>query len=322
MPGVLAVLEQRDGVVKRVSHEALAAARRLADDLGCEVHGLVIGPPSTSGDGLGEYGADKILMSLDPDLQLYQASRYGQIVAEQATTGEYEAVVLGATSLGKDLGPRIAARLGCPLAADVTSLTGTEGILVARPVFAGKAIRRVKITAKPSVISIRPNAFAGQSNSRPGIVEEISPGESKSADARTVAVKAPENAALDVAEAGIVVSGGRGLKEAEHFRLVEDLAQALGGAVGASRAVVDAGWRPHSEQVGQTGKTVSPNLYVALGISGAIQHLAGMRTAKVIVAVNRDPDAPIFKVADYGVVGDLFEIVPRLTAEIRKAREG
>ena len=323
MPGVLAVLEQRDGVVKRVSHEALAAARALADDLGCDVHGLLIGPPNTSGDGLGEYGADKVLASRDAELELYQASRYGQIAAEQATTGGYDAVVLAATSLGKDLGPRIAARLGCPLASDVTSLTGTDGIVVTRPVFAGKANRRMKITTTPSVISIRTNAFAPGLHSRPGVFEEISAGgEMKPSDARTVAVKAPENAALDVAEAGIVVSGGRGLKEAEHFKLVEDLAQALGGAVGASRAVVDAGWRPHSEQVGQTGKTVSPNLYVALGISGAIQHLAGMRTAKVIVAVNKDPDAPIFKVADYGVVGDLFEIVPRLIEEIKRAKEG
>jgi electron transfer flavoprotein alpha subunit len=323
MPDVLAVLEQRGGVVKRVSQETLAAARTLADDLGCDVHGLLIGPPNTDGSGLGEYGADKVLTSFDAELELYQASRYGQIAAEQATAGEYAAVVIAATSLGKDLSPRVAARLGCSLASDVTHVSGSDGIVVNRPVFSGKAIYRMKIAATPSVISIRPNAFSPVLTSRAGAVEEISPGDgSVASNIRTVAVKEPEQAVLDVAEASIVVSGGRGLKEAEHFNLVEQLADALGGAVGASRAVVDAGWRPHSEQVGQTGKTVNPNLYVALGISGAIQHLAGMRTAKVIVAVNKDPDAPIFKIADYGIVGDLFEVVPRLIEEIKKAKEG
>ncbi|KPJ94121.1 MAG: hypothetical protein AMS18_04385 [Gemmatimonas sp. SG8_17] len=323
MPDVLAVLEQRGGVVKRVSLETLAAARSLADDLECDVHGLLIGPPNTSAEGLGDYGADKILTSLDGELELYQASRYGQIAAEQATAGDYTAVVIAATALGKDLGPRIAARLGCTLASDVTSLSGSENIVVSRPAFSGKAIYKIKITCAPCVVSIRPNAFSPILTSHAGAVEEVSPGDGpRPSDARTVAVKEPQQAALDVAEASIVVSGGRGLREAEHFELVEELAQALGAAVGASRAVVDAGWRPHSEQVGQTGKTVSPNLYIALGISGAIQHLAGMRTAKVIVAVNKDPDAPIFKVADYGIVGDLFEVVPRLTEEIKRAKEG
>ena len=323
MPGILTVLEQRDGVVKRVSHEALAVARSLADELGCDVHALVIGPPGTDVGGLGQYGADKVLTSFDDDLKLYQASRYGQIAAEQAMSGDYTAVILGATSLGKDLGPRIAARLGCPLTSDVTSVSGSDGVVVTRPVFAGRALYKLKITTTPSVITVRPNAFTPVSVASAGALEEVSAGEGVTASvARTVEVKAPENATLDVAEASIVVAGGRGLKEAEHFKLVEDLARALGGAVGASRAVVDAGWRPHSEQVGQTGKTVSPNLYIALGISGAIQHLAGMRTAKVIVAINKDADAPIFKVADYGIVGDLFEVVPPLTEAIIKAREG
>ncbi|UCD24150.1 MAG: electron transfer flavoprotein subunit alpha/FixB family protein [Gemmatimonadota bacterium] len=323
MSDILTVLEQREGVVKRVSHEALAAARALADELGCEVHALVIGPPDTDVTGLGQYGADKVMTSLDEELTLYQASRYAQIAADQAMGGAYTTVILGATSLGKDLGPRIAARLGCPLTSDVTSISGVDGIVVTRPVFAGKAIYRLKITGSPSVITVRPNAVAPVAASNAGVVEEVSASDDvKPAVARTLEVRAPDNAALDVAEAAIVVAGGRGLKEAEHFKLVEGLAQALGGAVGASRAVVDAGWRPHSEQVGQTGKTVSPNLYIALGISGAIQHLAGMRTAKVIVAINKDPDAPIFKVADYGIVGDVFEVVPRLTEAIVKAREG
>jgi electron transfer flavoprotein alpha subunit len=172
------------------------------------------------------------------------------------------------------------------------------------------------------VVSVRPNSVTPAEQRRPGAVEKVALPEEPASGARTVAVKEPERAALDVAEASIIVSGGRGLKEPQHFQMLEALAQAFGGgaAVGASRAVVDAGWRPHAEQVGQTGKTVSPNLYIAVGISGAIQHLAGMRTAKVIVAINKDKDAPIFKVADYGIVGDLFEVVPRLTEEIRKTR--
>jgi len=230
-------------------------------------------------------------------------------------------VVLSATAMGKDLAPRIAARLGCALAADVTDVTFDGGVRVTRPVYAGKATYTLEVTGSPCVISVRPNAVAPVQQQRPGTVEAVTP-EAGEPRARTVEIKQPEKAALDVAEASVVVSGGRGLKEPENFKLLEDLAAVLGGAVGASRAVVDAGWRPHAEQVGQTGKVVSPNLYFAVGISGAIQHLAGIRTAKTIVAINKDPDAPIFKAADYGIVGDLFEVVPKLTEEIRKVREG
>ncbi len=323
MPDVLAVLEQRNGTVKRVSFEVLAAARSLADDLGGEVHGLLVGPKGVGTEELGGSGADKVLICLDEDFELYQADRFTHVVAEQATAGGYSAIVLGATAMGKDLGPRVAARLGCPLASEVTSISAGDGVLVTRPVYAGKAIYKLRITAEPAVISVRPNSFDLISTSLAGALEEVPEGDGgKASPARTIKVKEPEQAALDVAEASAVVSGGRGLKDPESFRLIEELASALGAAVGASRAVVDAGWRPHAEQVGQTGKTVSPNLYVAVGISGAIQHLAGMRTAKVIVAINKDPDAPIFKVADYGIVGDLFEVVPKLTEEVKKVREG
>ncbi|HEX9726951.1 MAG TPA: electron transfer flavoprotein subunit alpha/FixB family protein [Gemmatimonadales bacterium] len=321
MTGVLAVLEQRDGTLKRVSHETLAAARVIADATGGEVDAVVIGPEDMDADGLGTAGADKVFLTADDGLALYQGASYAATVTARARSGAYAAVVVGATALGKDLAPRIAARLGCPLASDVTAIEVDGGIVVTRPVYAGKAMYRLRITAASCVVSVRPNNFAPVTVQRAGTVETLAPVTGGASAARTVLVKEPERAALDVAEATVVVSGGRGLKEPEHFALIEALAGAFGNAaVGASRAVVDAGWRPHSEQVGQTGKTVSPSLYVAIGISGAIQHLAGMRTAKVIVAINKDKDAPIFKVADYGIVGDLFEVVPRLTEAIKKIR--
>jgi electron transfer flavoprotein alpha subunit len=231
------------------------------------------------------------------------------------------AIVFGATATGRDLAPRVAARLGVGLATDVTEF-GIEGgkVVVTRPVYAGKVLQRLRIDGSPALLSIRPNTVQPVESAAAGAITPFAvPGFTQRVTVK--AVKAAASAALDVAEAPIVVSGGRGLKEPQHFKLLEELAAALGNAaVGASRAVVDAGWRDHGAQVGQTGKTVSPSLYIAVGISGAIQHLAGMRTAKTIVAINRDKDAPIFKVADYGIVGDLFEIVPRLTAEIRKLR--
>ncbi len=318
MPGVLAILEQRGGSVKGVSHEVLSAARSISGEVGGDVHAVVVGPPGISADGLD---ADKVFLCLDDAFELYQADSYAQVASSLARSGDYKAVLLAATSMGKDLGARVAARLKCPLATDIIDISGSDGIVVSRPVYAGKAILKLRITWSPFVASIRPNVFPANQSGNAGLVEELPvPDGGKDSAARTVATREPERAALDVAEASIVVSGGRGLKDPESFRLIEELADALGGAVGASRAVVDAGWRPHSEQVGQTGKTVSPNLYVAVGISGATQHIAGMRTAKVIVAINRDKDAPIFRIADYGLVGDLFEIVPKLTEEIRKVR--
>ena len=320
MANILVVLEQRDGVLKRVALETLAAGRALADQLGGEVHGIVVGPEGMALDSLGPHGADRVYAASDEAARRYQPGTWAATVAERAADG-YVAVLIAATALGKDLAPRLAARLDCPLAVDVIAFeVENDAIVVSRPVYAGKAVYRLRVRAPRCVISLRPNNFLPQETARPGTVEPIA---MVAADgAKVTAVKEPEHAALDVAEAGIVVAGGRGLKEPDNFKLLEELAAAFGGSatVGASRAVVDAGWRPHAEQVGQTGKTVSPNLYVAVGISGAIQHLAGMRTSKVIVAINKDKDAPIFKVADYGIVGDLFDVVPRLTDEVRKIR--
>jgi electron transfer flavoprotein alpha subunit len=320
MRNVLAVIEQRGGEIKQGAAEVLTAARSVADASGGTVDALVVGPPGLDVSSVATYGADVVVTAADDALGLYQPDAYAAAVVQQAQSSEYRAIILGATAMGKDLGPRVAARLDCALAVDVTSIDAGASITVTRPVYSGKATYTLDITTTPCVVSLRPNVFTPQENPRSAearTVEVSAP----AARARTTEITEPDRARLDVAEAPVVVSGGRGLKDPEHFALIESLADALGNAaVGASRAVVDAGWRPHGDQVGQTGKTVSPQLYIAVGISGAIQHLAGMRTSKVIVAINRDKDAPIFKVADYGVVGDLFEIVPRLTEEVRKAR--
>jgi electron transfer flavoprotein alpha subunit len=236
----------------------------------------------------------------------------------------YRATLLVSTAQGLDLAPRVAAKLGVALAPDVTSIK-IEGddIVVTHPVYSGKAIATLAVSGTPAVIAARPSTFtAAKVDGAAAQIEAVSPvGDPAASRVNVTELKASGGAKLDVSEAAVVVSGGRGLKGPEHFSLVEDLAASFGNAaVGASRAVVDAGWRPHSDQVGQTGKVVSPDLYVAVGISGAIQHLAGMRTAKTIVAINRDKDAPIFKIADYGIVGDAFEIVPALAAAVREAR--
>ncbi len=323
MANVLVVTEQRGGALRKTSHEVVWAARRLADAMGGTVDALVLGAPGVdaSGASLGAVGADRVLVAEDASFGRYSPGGYAGTAAAAVKAGSYGAVLVAATAAGKDLAPRIAARLDAPLATDVTGVGFADGKVTAtRPVYAGRAIQQVTFDAPVAVLSVRPNTFAPGSAGKAGAVSKAA----AVGDARVVVreVKAAAQGKLDVAEASVVVSGGRGLKGPEHFALIENLAKAFGAAVGASRAVVDAGWRPHAEQVGQTGKTVSPQLYVAVGISGAIQHLAGMRTAKVIVAINKDKDAPIFQVADYGIVGDLFEIVPRLTEEVAKAKAG
>jgi electron transfer flavoprotein alpha subunit len=287
--GVLAVCEQRDGKLRKVSFEVVTGARRLGNTVDAVV--------SDATDPEGAAAA----------------------IAERAKSGGYRAVVFAASATGRDLAPRVAAKLGVGVAADVTALAvDGDAIVATRPVYAGKAFQKLRVTARPAVVSLRPNIFTPDAQAS-AVTPETLPVKS-GGRVRVREIKAAPAGTLDVAEAPIIISGGRGLKEPANFKVLEELAQAFGGkaAVGASRAVVDAGWRAHADQVGQTGKTVSPSLYIAVGISGAIQHLAGMRTSKVIVAINKDKDAPIFKVADYGVVGDLFEIVPRLTEEIRK----
>jgi electron transfer flavoprotein alpha subunit len=313
MTAILAILEQRDGSLRKGNLELLAAARRLADALICaggDVAGL---------DSLGAAGADRVLVATAADFSVYCPD--GVVATVAAIASAYRAVVVSATATGKDLAPRLAARLGGCCGMDVTAVDiDGDAIRIVRPVYAGKAMQTLRLSGI-AVLAVRPGAYAAVSAGKAGTRE--------SANVPTyfkrlmvTGIRAPEKATIDVAEARVIVAGGRGLGDAAHFALLEELAQAFGGeaAVGASRAVVDAGWIHHGAQVGQTGKTVAPELYFAIGVSGAIQHLAGMRTSKVIVAVNRDKDAPIFKVADYGIVGDLFEVMPVLTAAVRAAK--
>ena len=324
MANVLAVTEQRGGALRKTSHEVVWAARQLADAMGAQVDALVLGAPGVDAGAarLGEVGADRVLVAESAAFGKYAPDGYAATAAAAVKAGGYGAVLVAATATGKDLAPRIAAALDAPLATDVTAVGFAGGKVTAeRPVYAGRAVQHLTLDAPVAIVSVRPNTYTPGSAAKAGAIEKVQAVETARVVVREV--KAAAQGKLDVAEASVVVSGGRGMKGPEHFALIENLAKAFGAAaVGASRAVVDAGWRPHAEQAGQTGKTVSPQLYVAVGISGAIQHLAGMKTAKVIVAINRDKDAPIFQVADYGIVGDLFEIVPRLTEEIAEAKAG
>ncbi|HTO90772.1 MAG TPA: electron transfer flavoprotein subunit alpha/FixB family protein [Candidatus Sulfotelmatobacter sp.] len=318
---VLTFIEQRDGAIRPVSREALGEATRMAATLGGPVVGVCAAAADPGLASLGEFGAERVLLAARPEFARADAAGYASAVCAAVEQLKPALVLLPASALGKDLAPRVAARLGVGLASDCTGLAIENGRLIAsRPVFAGKAIQRVGFTATPAVATLRPKLFAPVS--KPGVaaaVEALSFSYDSSASrARVREVAAASGGKVDLTESEIIVSGGRGLKGPENFQLVEQLAAALGATVGASRAVVDAGWRPHSDQVGQTGKTVSPKLYVAVGISGAVQHLAGMSSSRCIVAINKDPEAPIFKIADFGIVGDLFEVVPALTEAVRQ----
>lgn len=326
MPNILAVVEQRDGTLRRVSNEVVTAARSVVEALGGgEVHALVIGAdPGAGASELGAHGADRVLVATGTGLDRFNAEAHAAVAADVVRRDTYYAILLAASAEGKDVAPRLAAKLDAPLATEATALSVEGGeLVVRRPVFAGKAFATVVLQAEPRIVSLRPNVFTAEQRPGRGDVEHVEAGDAGSALKVTLReFRAAEGESLDVAEAPVVVSGGRGMQGPEHWTLLEALRDALApAALGASRAVVDAGWRPHGEQVGQTGKTVAPQLYIAVGISGAIQHLAGMRTSRIIVAVNKDPDAPIFQVADYGIVGDALEVVPRLTEEIRKLKQ-
>jgi electron transfer flavoprotein alpha subunit len=319
---LLVFIEQRDGRVRAVSREVLGEATRLASGLGGPVVGVCAAASDPGLAELGQPGASEVLLAAHDAYRFYEPSGYAQAVVAAVEKVKPAAVLFPASAMGRDLAPRVAARLGVGLAADCTALAVEGGRLIAtRPVFAGKAVQKVSFPKSPALVSLRPKIFAPASgtNGGPAAVTPLSLAHDPAAvKARVREVKAFAGAKVDLTEAEIIVSGGRGLKGPEHFDIIEALAAALGATVGASRAVVDAGWRPHGDQVGQTGKTVSPKLYVAVAISGAIQHLAGMSSSRCIVAINKDPEAPIFKVADYGLVGDAFEVVPALTEAVKK----
>lgn len=323
MPNILIVAEQRAGAVRKVAFELLALGRQLA--AGGEVHAVLAGDAGIGGQAqpLADHGADAIFVTEHAGFRDHNSEALTALVAERVRSGGYRAVLVSASAAGKDLAPRVAARLGVPLAADaLTVALDGDATTVTHYVYAGKIIATLRLAATPAVVAVRPGVVAAVETKGAGRVDSAPPAGDPAAS-RVVVTESirGDSRKLDLADAPVIVSGGRGLKAAEHFKLVEDLADAFGNAaVGATRAVTDEGWRPHSDQIGQTGRQVSPDLYVAVGISGAIQHLAGMRTSRTIVAINKDKDAPIFKIADYGVVGDVFEIVPALTAAIRDAR--
>ncbi len=319
---VLAFAESRNGKLKKSSLECVSEAARLAKKLGGEAAAVLAGQGVEAlGAELGACGVARAIALDSPDFANYNGDAYGAAVAEVVKAEAPEVVLFSATAMGKDLAPRVAAHLDTGYAADITA-TGAEGgkFTARRPVYAGKSYVEIEFTKSPAVASLRPNNFElnPKGNSASASVEKRAP-QLGAVKSRVKEVKTASGAKPDLTEASIIVTGGRGMKGPENFVILEKLADAIPGAVvGASRAVVDAGWRPHSDQVGQTGKTVSPNLYIACGVSGAIQHLAGMRTSKCIVAINKDPEAPIFKVADYGIVADLFQVVPALEQEFRK----
>ena len=325
MANVLAYAEARSGELRKVALEAVTAARRIADAAGGEVHALLLGPPGIAAKAaqLGQHGADVVIVVEHEKLALYSPEVASATAAARIKDGGYRAAVFSASAQGRDLAPRVAAKLKVPLAQDIIAFD-VEGdrILARHPMNIGKVIATLALTGSPSLLSVRPNAFTPVASAKAGRVEQTAPAMDP-AQARVVVkeLKQGSSAKLDLGEAPVVIAGGRGLKAAENFRLVEDLAAAFGNAaVGCTRAVSDDGWRPHSDQIGQTGRTVSPDLYVAVGISGAIQHLAGMRGARTIVAINKDKDAPIFKIADYGIVGDVMEVVPALTSAVKASR--
>lgn len=315
MKPVVVFVEQDQGRAIRASLECVGAARST----GRSVVAVVAGPGAEQAAlTLGRFGAGKVVVlagapAWSPDAVARDLAR---VVQEHGADGFFA----GATSTGKDVAPRVAALCDSTLFTDCVALTAYDASFqVVRPWLAGKALATLRGRSKVFCATTRPNAFpAAETEAAAEVVTQAASGDGK---AVVVSVAARSGGKLDVKEAPVVVSGGRGMKGPEHFALLEELAAAFGNAAtGASRAVVDAGWRPHAEQVGQTGKTVAPQLYVAVGISGAIQHLAGMRTSKVIVAINKDADAPIFKVADYGIVGDAFEVVPALTKAVREVK--
>jgi len=313
--------EQKDEEFKKFVYEAISLGRGFGDKLGMEVTVSAVGNNiSNIVQKLKDYGADIINIVDDPSLKNYLPELYTDILVEQIKESGAKIVILGSTSIGLDLASRIGAKLEASVATDCINIELEDGQIIAfRSIYVGKAIGKVKFEKEPAILTLRTNVFPIIKKEGKGetVTKELNKDLSQTKMVIKEIIKSSKMK-KDIEEAEVIVSGGRGVKGPEHFSILEELATLLGGAVGASRSVVDSGWRGHEDQVGQTGKTVSPTLYIACGISGSIQHLAGMSSSKYIVAINKDPDAPIFKVADYGIIGDLFEVIPKLTDEIKK----
>jgi electron transfer flavoprotein alpha subunit len=322
--GILIIAEQRGGTLRKISFELVSEGRRLADQSGQSLAAVVLGHQiAEEAKKLAAYGADTIYIADAPELAAYTPEAYTAVLGELIKAKEPDIVLAGASQQSKELAARLAARLETGLAMDSVALRLEEGLLIAkRPMYAGKIYAEVVCeTARPQMVTGRPNVFSIAEPDANRTAEMVTVSVNlKPEDLRTTLVEAlaDQSGKVDLTEATCIISGGRGLKGSENFVILEKVAEVIGASVGASRSAVDAGWRPHSDQVGQTGKVVNPNLYIACGISGAIQHLAGMGSSKVIVAVNKDADAPIFQKADYGIVGDLFEVVPVLEEEFKK----
>ena len=322
---IVAFIEVRDGTAKKSSLEALSEARRQADKRGATVTAVVIGSPSAEAvTKASTFRPDRILVADDAVFANYSAQAYAKALDQAIRQENADAVFVSASAMGKEVVARIAAKSQTSVLADVVSIDWQTSLKAHRPVYSGKAYAEVEAkSGAPAFVSLRPNVFplgVAVSDHKPEVQKlDVSIG-ADDLKGKVTETHKTVTETVELAEAEIIVSGGRGLKGPEHFHLVQDLAKVLGAAMGASRAVVDAGWVDHQFQVGQTGKVVSPTLYIACGISGAIQHLAGMSSSKYIVAINKDPDAPIFKIANYGIVGDVFQILPALTEEIRKLK--
>ncbi len=318
---ILVFLEQRENKIKKSSFEAISLAALLASKNGFSAECAVIGNEIENLSDTAKYGIGKVIHYKHKDLENYSSSAYAEILADHIKANSFDIILFSNTALGKDLAPLVSIKVEAGIIVDCINLALTDGkLIVTRPIFAGKALLETKLKSERQIFTLRPNVFKAVTT------ENAEAADIATIDLNKLNLKSKvtgfkkSSGKIDVAEAEIIVSGGRGMKAPENFKLIEELAETLGAAVGASRAVVDAGWRPHGEQVGQTGKTVSPSLYIACGISGAIQHMAGMSSAKYIVAINKDKEAPIFTIADYGIAGDVLEVLPILVTEIKKLK--
>ena len=337
--GVFVFAQQVDNVISNIAYELIGKGKELAKDLGVEVTAVLVGSDVKGlADQLAEYGADKVIVVDDPELKEYRTEPYTHAIASVIKEFKPEIFLIGATAIGRDLGPRVCARIHTGLTADCTKLdigdfpmnpvpgreTKHNQLLMTRPAFGGNTIATIACPDfRPQMATVRPGVMqkAPKEAGKKAVVTEFNPGFTKNnkyVDILEV-VKAVSNT-VDIMDAKILVSGGRGVGSPENFKILDDLAEAIGGTVSCSRAVVDSGWKPKDLQAGQTGKTVRPHVYFAIGISGAIQHVAGMEESDIIIAINKDESAPIFDVADYGIVGDLNKIVPMLTEKIKEAK--